>query len=80
MAEAAPARSPELDRALSLQKEFESAELTITDLKNQFCHKDFSGLSDSSLLNNPTNPRVVAPDVVAQQVIHGFVSWIFIRD
>lgn len=68
MVDAAPTRSLELERALSLQKELESAELTITDLKNQFRHKDFSALCDSALSSNPTNPRIVAPDVLAQQV------------
>ena len=70
MVDAAPTRSPELERALSLQRELESAELTISDLKNQFRDKDFSSLGDSALSNNPTNPRIVAPDVLAQQVIH----------
>ncbi|KAF8576409.1 hypothetical protein K439DRAFT_661952 [Ramaria rubella] len=67
MVETAPARSLELERALSLQKELESAELTINELKNQFLRKDFTNLTDSALSNNPTNPRIVAPDVLAQQ-------------
>jgi hypothetical protein len=69
MVEAAPAHSPELERTLSLHKELESTELAITHLRNQFLQKDFSGLSDSALSSNPTNPQIVAQDVLAQQVI-----------
>lgn len=72
MVDAAPARSPELERGLFLQRELESSEFTITDLKNQFRHKDFSSLSESSLSANPTNPQIVASDVQAQQVIRAF--------
>ena len=79
MSESAPARSPELERALSLQKELESSDLTIIDLKNQFLRKDFTNLTDSALSKNPTNPRIVAPDVQAQQVGVVVLCIVFIR-
>jgi hypothetical protein len=60
--------SPDVERAFALQRELESADLTITQLKKQFLSKDFSELSDSALSSNPTNPTIVAPDVLAQQV------------
>ncbi|KIJ38925.1 hypothetical protein M422DRAFT_231010, partial [Sphaerobolus stellatus SS14] len=60
-------RAPELERAFALQKELETADLTIIDLKNQFKQKDFSGLTDSALSSNPSNPLIVAADVQAQQ-------------
>ncbi|KAF8518366.1 hypothetical protein BU17DRAFT_48687 [Hysterangium stoloniferum] len=67
MVDSVPLRSPEFERVFALQKELESADLTIVELKNQFLSKDFSTLSDSALVSNSTNPRIVAPDVLAQQ-------------
>lgn len=61
------ASTPDLERVFALQKELESAELTITDSKNQFLSKDFTSFTDCAVSVNP-DPEVLEADVAAQQV------------
>lgn len=67
--------TPELERAFALQKELESAALTITDLKNQFLHKDFSSFTDCSLSTGPLDPELLEADVSAQRVSVLGIVW-----